>query len=161
MIWICFVIFLGACFAAGATGGLFPPGPWYKELRKPSWTPPNWVFPVAWTTLYLCMSGAGARAAVHDGNGLAMALWSLQIALNSLWTPVFFGLRRMRLGLLVLVGLWLSVLASLVALWQVDLIAGLLFVPYLAWVSVAGALNLSVIRLNPQRATATDPSAGT
>lgn len=149
MIWICFAIFLGACFGAGATGGLFPPGDWYARLQKPAWTPPNWLFPVAWTTLYICMAAAGARAAVSEGNGIAMALWSLQIALNGLWTPVFFGLRRMKLGLLVLSLLWLSVAAALVALWQVDWIAGLLFVPYLAWVTVAGALNLSVIRLNP------------
>ena len=154
MIWICFGIFLAACFAAGSTGGLFPPGKWYEGLAKPSWTPPNWLFPVAWTTLYLCMAGAGARVAVSPDNALPMALWSLQIALNGLWTPVFFGLRRMKLGLLVLIALWLSVAATLVALWQVDWIAGLLFVPYLVWVSVAGALNFSVIRLNPQEARA-------
>ena len=149
MIWVYFAIFLAACFAAGSTGGLFPPGPWYERLKKPSWTPPNWLFPVAWTTLYLCMAGAGARAAISPDNGLAMALWSLQIALNGLWTPVFFGLRKMRLALAVLAGLWLSVAASIVALWMVDWVAGLLFVPYLVWVTVAGALNLSVIRLNP------------
>jgi len=78
-----------------------------------------------------------------------MALWALQIALNGLWTPVFFGLQKMRLGLVVLMALWVSVAASMVALWMVDWVAGLLFVPYLVWVSVAGALNLSVIRLNP------------
>lgn len=152
MIWICFLLFLGACFAAGATGGLFPPGRWYEGLNKPAWTPPNWLFPVAWTTLYVCMAVAGARAAVADNNGLAMALWSLQIALNTLWTPVFFGLRRIRQGLVVLVLLWISVAAALLALWQVDFIAGLLFVPYLAWVTVAAALNLAVVRLNPDEA---------
>jgi len=148
MIYVVFAIFLGACFAAGSTGGLFPPGEWYKRLRKPWWTPPNWLFPVAWTVLYLCMAAAGARVAMSPDNGLAMALWALQIALNGLWTPVFFGLRRMKLGLRVLSALWLSVAATLVALWQVDWIAGLLFVPYLGWVSVAAALNLSVLRLN-------------
>jgi len=149
MIWLCFAIFLAACFGAGATGALFPPGPWYEALKKPSWTPPNWLFPVAWTTLYICIAAAGARAAVSPGNGIAMALWAMQIALNGLWTPVFFGLRRMTLGLVVLAALWVTVAAAMVALWSVDRIAGLLFVPYLAWVTVAGALNLSVIRLNP------------
>jgi tryptophan-rich sensory protein len=152
MIYVLFAIFLTACFAAGSTGGLFPPGDWYARLNKPRWTPPDWLFPVAWTTLYVCIAAAGARAAVSEGNSLAMALWALQIALNGLWTPVFFGLRRMRLGLVVLGALWLSVAATLVALWQVDMWAGLLFVPYLVWVSVAGALNLAVIRLNPQDA---------
>ena len=98
------------------------------------------------------MAGAGARAALSDGNALAMALWSLQIALNGLWTPVFFGLRRIRLGFLVLMLLWGSVVATTLALWQVDWIAGLLFVPYVVWVSVAGALNLAVWRLNPHEA---------
>ena len=59
MFWILFLIFLLACFSAGATGGLFPPGSWYSSLKKPSWTPPNWLFPVAWTSLYICMSFAG------------------------------------------------------------------------------------------------------
>lgn len=152
MIWICFAIFLAACFAAGSTGGLFSPGEWYDRLKKPWWTPPNWLFPVAWTLLYVCMAAAGARVAVSPDNGIAMAFWALQIALNGLWTPVFFGLKKMRLGLIVLSGLWLSVAASVVALWQVDTIAGLLFLPYLAWVSVAGALNASVLRLNPEEA---------
>ena len=96
MFWILFLIFLLACFSAGATGGLFPPGSWYSSLRKPSWTPPNWGFPVAWTSLYICMSFAGARAALTPDNSLAMALWSLQIALNTLWSPVFFGLKNLK-----------------------------------------------------------------
>ena len=152
MIWICFAIFLAACFAAGSTGGLFSPGEWYDRLKKPWWTPPNWLFPVAWTLLYVCMAAAGARVAVSPDNGIAMAFWALQIALNGLWTPVFFGLKKMWLGLIVLSGLWVSVAASVVALWQVDMIAGLLFLPYLAWVSVAGALSASVLRLNPEEA---------
>ncbi|WP_428511821.1 tryptophan-rich sensory protein TspO [Roseovarius sp.] len=150
MIWLCFAIFLAACFAAGATGALFPPGKWYEDLNKPTWTPPNWLFPVAWTTLYLLIAGAGARAAVSPDNAVAMALWALQIALNGLWTPVFFGLRRIRLGFVVLVFLWIAVFWGMIELWQVDWLAGLMFVPYLAWVSVAGALNLSVMRLNPE-----------
>ncbi len=157
MIWICFAIFLTACFAAGSTGQLFPPGKWYEALKKPWFTPPNWLFPVAWTTLYICMAAAGARVAVSPDNGIAMALWSLQIACNGLWTPVFFGLRRMKLGFVVLSGLWLSVALTMVALWQVDWIAGLLFVPYLTWVSVAACLNYSVMRLNPSE----DAASGT
>ena len=148
MFWLLFLIFLCACFSAGATGGLFPPGSWYSDLKKPAWTPPNWLFPVAWTSLYFFMSLAGARAAISPDNGLAMALWSLQIALNTLWSPVFFGLKNVKLGLIVLVALWLSVACTTLALWQVDWLSGLLFLPYLAWVSIAGALNASVWRLN-------------
>ncbi len=149
MVWIAFALFLAACFAAGTTGAAFPPGQWYRDLSKPSWTPPDWMFPVAWSSLYVCMAAAGARVAVADDNAIAMALWALQIALNTLWTPVFFGLRNIRGGMLVLVALWLAVAACMVAMWQIDWIAGALFLPYLAWVSVAGALNFSVWRRNP------------
>ncbi|MEL7252985.1 MAG: TspO/MBR family protein [Pseudomonadota bacterium] len=152
MFWLLFSIFLAACAAAGAMGAIFPPGEWYERLEKPSWTPPNWMFPLAWTTLYLLMAAAGARVGVLPGNGVALALWSLQIAVNALWTPVFFGLQKLKAGLFVLIALWLSVAATMVALWMVDTWAGLMFVPYLAWVTVAGALNWSVMRLNPDAA---------
>ncbi|MDJ0639036.1 MAG: TspO/MBR family protein [Paracoccaceae bacterium] len=153
MIWFYFAIFLAACAAAGVTGGMFPPGPWYRELKKPDWTPPDWLFPVAWSILYLCMAGAAARVAVLPGSSLALALWALQIALNTLWTPIFFGLQRIRAGMAVLVGLWIAVAACMIAMFQVDWIAGLLFLPYLAWVSTAGALNYQVMVLNPEQAS--------
>ncbi|MES2844103.1 MAG: TspO/MBR family protein [Pseudomonadota bacterium] len=143
-----FFTYLAACAAAAATGALFQPGDWYRDLQKPRWTPPDWLFPVAWTVLYLSISIAAARVAALPGTGQALAFWSMQIALNTLWTPVFFGLRRMGAGLVVLGLLWLAVAATMVAFFQHDLIAGLLFVPYLIWVSVAGALNRSVWVLN-------------
>ncbi|OZA18985.1 MAG: sensory protein TspO [Rhodobacterales bacterium 17-64-5] len=144
-----FFVYLIACGAASATGALFPTGPWYAALRKPSWTPPNWLFPVAWTSLYLLMSAAAARAAVVEGAGFGLALWSVQIAFNTLWTPVFFGLKRMRAALVPMAGLWLSVTATCVVFFTLDFWAGLMFVPYVAWVTVAGALNLAMVRLNP------------
>lgn len=158
MFWLLFGIFFAACFGAGITGGLFAPGPWYRTLHKPWFTPPDWVFPVTWMVLYVCMAMAGARTAVLDGNGLAMAFWALQIALNGLWSPVFFGLKNIRLGMVVVSALWLSVLGGLVAMWQIDMIAGLLFVPYLIWVSIAAALNAGVWRLNPDVARNPPPA---
>ncbi|MCC1492434.1 TspO/MBR family protein [Cognatishimia sp. F0-27] len=152
MFWLLFAIFLAACMAAGSTGGLFPPGSWYRSLNKPPWTPPDWVFPVTWTTLYICMATAGARLALSDDNAIAMAMWALQIALNGLWTPVFFGLQKLKLGMIVLACLWVSVAVSVVVFWQVDWISGALFLPYLVWVSIAGALNASVIMRNPSEA---------
>ena len=125
-------------------GTVFKPGAWYDSLAKPSWTPPNWLFPVAWTTLYLSMSLAAMRVAPLPGSGQGLASWALQIAHNTLWTPVFFGLRRMRDGFGVLVLLWLAVAATAVSFFRLDLIAGLLMLPYVAWVSVAGALNVTV-----------------
>jgi translocator protein len=144
-----FFIYLAACGAAAATGALFPTGPWYTALKKPDWTPPNWLFPVAWTSLYLLMSAAAARAAGIEGAALGLALWSVQIAFNTLWTPVFFGLRRMKAALVVMLGLWVSVAATTVVFFQLDLWAGLMFLPYLIWVSVAAALNIALVRLNP------------
>ena len=154
MFWLLFSIFFAACLGAGITGGLFPPGPWYRGLKKPSWTPPDWVFPVTWLVLYICMAAAGARAALAPDNGIAMAFWAMQIAFNGLWTPVFFGLKKIRLGMAVVGMLWLTVLSATLALWQVDWIAGALFVPYLVWVTIASALNAAVWRLNPEEARA-------
>lgn len=149
MFWILFGIFFVACMGAGATGGLFPPGPWYRSLEKPWFTPPDWVFPVTWIVLYICMAVAGARVAMVDGGGLALAFWAMQIAFNGLWTPVFFGLRQIRMGMVVVSILWIAVLCALLALWQVDWVAGALFVPYLVWVTIAAALNAGVWWLNP------------
>jgi tryptophan-rich sensory protein len=148
MDWGLFLTFLAACGGAAATGAMFQPGDWYRSLAKPLWTPPDWVFPVAWTVLYVLMSWSAARIAVLPGNGQAMAFWALQIAFNTLWTPVFFGLRRMGAGMVIILCLWAAVAATLVTFWRLDWIAGLMFVPYLIWVTVASALNLAVWRLN-------------
>lgn len=146
-----FFIFLFATFAAAATGAMFPTGEWYKSLNKPTWVPPNWVFPVAWTSIYLLISFAGARVAVIEGSQLALAFWALQIALNTLWTPVFFGLRALRKSLPIMAGLWLAVLGATVTHFQVDFWAGLAFAPYIIWVTIAAALNLKMVQLNPDQ----------
>ena len=149
-----FFTYLAACGAAAATGALFSPGDWYKAIRKPSWTPPDWLFPVAWTTLYLCMSLAAMRIAQSGDVRAPQALgfWTIQIALNALWSPVFFGLRRMRTALIVVALLWVAVAVTMVAFFRIDWVAGLLFLPYIAWVSTATALNAAVLRRNPEMA---------
>lgn len=155
MDWALFLTFLAACGAAAATGAMFNPGAWYDSLQKPTWTPPNWAFPVVWTTLYLCIAYAamrvagGASVAGEAGSTQALAFWALQIAFNTLWTPIFFGLHRIRAAMVVMVGLWLAVAATTYSFFGVDFWAGALFLPYLLWVTVAGALNFSVMRLNP------------
>ena len=148
MFWLDFLVFLFACMAAGLTGSLFPPGEWYSELKKPVWTPPNWVFPVAWPILYLLMSYSGATLANLESAGSALALWALQISLNTLWTPVFFGLKNLKLGLIILFLLLVSVAICTYVFWLYAWIAGLLFLPYLAWVVFAAALNAAVFKLN-------------
>lgn len=149
MDWPLFFIFLAGCGAAATTGAMFEPGDWYDGLEKPAWTPPKWLFPVAWTTLYLFMSVAAMRVAQLDDNAYAMALYALQLALNTLWTPIFFGLHRMRAGMIVILCLWAAVFLTMIAFFQLDWVAGALFLPYVAWVTTASALNYSVWRLNP------------
>ena len=144
-----FLIFFGACCVTASTGALFPTGSWYESLRKPFWTPPNWAFPIAWTTLYLILSFVGMRAALHPEGNLALALWALQASLATLWTPVFFGLKRMGTALIVMLGLWGTVLSMLVCFWQLEFSLGILIIPYLFWVSYAAALNFTVWRMNP------------
>lgn len=156
MDWTVFFVFLLACGAAASTGVLFPPGDWYRDLEKPRWTPPNRAFPIVWTALYLAMAIAAARIATLSGTepsvGLGLALWAAQIALNTLWTPVFFGLRRMKAGLAIISMLWLAVAAMTVVFWGLDPSAGLLVLPYLLWVTVAAALNATILNLNKGRA---------
>ena len=152
MDWGLFAIFLASCVAAGTTGAAFKPGDWYAALQKPVWTPPDWAFPVVWTTLYLLMSYSAMRVALLPGAGVALALWGLQLALNTLWTPIFFGLRRMREGFLVILALWAAVAGTVWSFGQVDGLAGVLMLPYLLWVSIAAALNFSVWRMNPGHA---------
>ena len=155
MDWTLFAIFLAACCGAAASGAMFPPGDWYRrDLRKPAWTPPDWVFPVAWTALYLALAVAAARVAPLDGSAHAMAFWAMQIAFNALWTPVFFGLRRLGAALAVLGVLWVAVAGLLAALWPLDRLSFWIVAPYLVWVSYAGALNLWIWQQNKDRRAA-------
>ncbi|MCC5976794.1 MAG: tryptophan-rich sensory protein [Salinarimonas sp.] len=144
-----FFVFLATCAVAASSGVLFKPGAWYRGLDKPAWTPPNLAFPIIWSVLYLLMAIAAARVAGHPGSALALALWSLQICLNTLWSGVFFGLHRMRAAAIVIGLLWLALAATIIAFWRHDGIAAALLVPYLIWGSYAFALNLSIWRRNP------------
>jgi tryptophan-rich sensory protein len=144
-----FLTFLAASAAAAATGTIFKPGAWYDGLQKPSWNPPKWAFPVVWTTLYLLSAIAATRVALQPDSGQALAFWALQIALNTLWTPVVFGGHRLGAGVVVILALWLSLVAVMVSFFGHDLWAGLMIVPYLVWVSLATALNIWLWRNNP------------
>lgn len=143
-----FYIFLIACCAAASTGIIFKPGSWYESLQKPGFTPPNWAFPLAWTAIYLLLAWAGYRLTLLPGSETVLALWAAQIALNTLWTPVFFGAQRIVAGMVILAALWLVVAVMIVFAIQVDVITGLILFPYLIWLTVAAALNFSIMRLN-------------
>lgn len=152
MEWSLFFTYLAACVAPAAAGALFRPGDWYAGLKKPRWTPPDWLFPVIWAFLYVAMAVAAARIAALPLTGQALGLWTVQITINTLWSGVFFGLRKMALGGIVIAALWLALAATIVAFWAHDRIAALLLAPYLAWVTLALALNLSVWWLNRKTA---------
>lgn len=142
--------FFAATASAGATGVLFRPGAWYATLAKPAWTPPDRLFPIAWTLLYLAMTFAVWRVALTASPWAlpGVALWGWQIVLNALWSPVFFGLRRPGAGLVVILALWLAVGATTFAFFQASALAGAIMLVYLAWISYAAALNLSILRRN-------------
>ena len=143
-----FYIFLLACAAAASTGIFFKPGQWYESLAKPGFTPPNWLFPVAWTTIYLLLAWAGYRLTQIPGSQVVLALWAAQIALNTLWTPVFFGAQRILASMLILTLLWLVVAVMVVMALRLDVITGLILFPYLVWLCLAGALNFSILNKN-------------
>lgn len=143
-----FLVFLLACGAAASTGFFFKPGQWYESLVKPGFTPPNWVFPVAWSTIYLLLAWAGYRLTLIPGSQEVLALWAAQIALNTLWTPVFFGAHRVFASMVILMLLWLVVAVMVVMALQLDVIIGLILLPYLGWLCVAAALNFSILRNN-------------
>jgi len=145
------VAFVVLCFGVAALGGMAtrPAIPeWYAALRKPSWTPPNWVFGPVWTILYALMAVAGWRVWRGGHARPAALLFLLQLALNGAWSWLFFGLRRPDLGLLGITLLWLAIATTMVAFWRVSWKACVLLVPYLAWVSFASALNLAIWKMN-------------
>ncbi|MEQ8602091.1 MAG: TspO/MBR family protein [Marivibrio sp.] len=149
---VMFILFLAICAVPAAAGLFFKPGRWYRDLEKPSWTPPDWVFPIVWAALYLLMSWAAARVAMQPDNDVALGLWSLQITVSTLWSAVFFGQHRIKAGAAIIIVLWLAVAATTAAFLAHDRLAAVLMTPYLAWGSFALALNLSILNRNPQPA---------
>ena len=135
-------VFLLLVFLVAQMGWLFPPGEWYADLSRPPFAPPNWVFGPVWTVLYVMIAVAGWLVWQAAGTrSKPIALWSAQLALNALWTPLFFGLHMLGIALLEMTLLWLVIAACVVVFRPVSKAAAWLFVPYLAWVSFAWALN--------------------
>ncbi len=126
-------------------------GPWYRTLRKPAWTPPDFVFAPAWTTILGLAALAGAIGWSHAGTGQSwrlVALFGVNIALYAAWSPLFFNLRRPDWALLEIVPLFISIAALIAMLAPLSLTAAALLLPYLVWVGFAGTLNLTIVRLN-------------
>jgi translocator protein len=159
------IFFVLASLVVGTAGTVFTkPGisTWYAGLIKSDFNPPNWLFAPVWTTLYILVGVAAARvwkttspAREAHGKGVIeglksveMTFWIAQLVLNFFWSAIFFSLHLLLAALIEMGVLWLVLLVTLVLFWRRDRIAGLLLAPYLAWVSLAFALNLVIWRQN-------------
>jgi tryptophan-rich sensory protein len=147
--WLSLVVFLLLVAITSGTGASFRPGSWYEALVRPDWTPPNWLFPPVWTVLYIMIAIAGWRVHQREGVGFVLGVWLAGLVLNGLWSVLMFGWHRIDLAAVDILAIWIAALLFIVLTWNRDRIASLLFVPYLAWLSYAAALNLTLLRLNP------------
>ncbi len=143
------IVFLILSSGAAAAGFFFPPGPWYDTLDRPAFAPPNWVFGPVWTTLYILIGVAGWLVWRRVGwRSRLVTLWLVQMGLNALWTPLFFGLNLLGLALVEMALLWIAIAACVMSFYRVSPIASWLMMPYLAWVTFAFILNLGFWWLN-------------
>lgn len=144
------------CLAIGYFSGIVTRSSietWYPTLIKPSFNPPNWVFAPAWSLLYLLMGVAAGLVwdrIEHEKEAVKKALifFAIQLALNALWSYLFFGLMNPLLALIEIVVLWLMIYETLLKFIKINKVAGYLLVPYLLWVSFATILNASIWWLN-------------
>jgi len=152
--WIGLVLFIAVCFAAAGIGGAVTTpkiATWYATLAKPTWNPPNWIFGPVWSALYFGMAVAAWlvwRQAGFTGVKLPLILFGTQLVLNVLWSCIFFGLEIPGLAFVEVVLLWTVIAATMILFWLRSSVAGILFLPYLAWVSFASVLNFTIWRLN-------------
>lgn len=143
--------FVVTVFVAALSGGRFRPGPWYESLNKPGFTPPNWLFAPAWTVLYILIAISGWLVWRVAGFSAPVWVWLASLIINAAWSYIVFGRKRLDWGFADIAALWLSIVTMIVLFAPVSRTAALLLLPYLAWVTFAGALNLRVWQLNPGR----------
>ncbi len=125
---------------------------WYAYLTKPFFAPPNWLFGPAWTTLYFLMGVAVYLIWIQDQKKkrvrIAIQFFLAQLAVNFIWSPIFFGLRAPVLGLITIVVMWVLILMTMKKFYPISKTAFWLLVPYILWVSFATLLNLAIVVLN-------------
>lgn len=124
------------------------PGDWYAGLAKPVFNPPNWIFAPVWSSLYVLIAIAGWRIWLRDMGSVAMRVWVVQLVLNFLWSPTFFGLHQTGLALVVILALLVAILAFIATSRPLDRVSAWLFVPYAGWVAFASLLNFAIWWLN-------------
>jgi len=146
---------MAVSFLASAIGAVasMQAGPFYTHLARPDWAPPPSIFGPVWTLLYALMGIAAWliwRVNGFRSARVALSLFLVQLALNTLWSWVFFGWQQGGLAFLDTLVLWLAIVATLVAFYRIMPLAGALLTPYLVWVTFASILNYSLWQLNPQ-----------
>jgi benzodiazapine receptor len=148
--WIGLAVFGLAAFITAAVGGLGVAGTpeEYRGLKQPAWAPPSWLFGPVWTVLYVLIAVAGWLVWRRIGWGPALAVYAVQLVLNAIWTPLFFGAGQYGLALVDIVVLWFAIGATVLLFWRVSRLAGALLLPYWAWVTFATALNAAIWRMN-------------
>lgn len=147
--YVSLILFLAVVLGGGlAIGFVTAPGLWYAGLTKPSFNPPAWLFGPVWTVLYALIAIAGWRVWQRNRHGWPMKLWWTQLALNFLWSPVFFGAHQIGAALVVILLMLAALLGFIATAWRLDRVAALVFVPYAAWVAFASILNGSIWLLN-------------
>jgi len=149
------IISILICETAGAIGSLFTFSSiptWYANLKKPFFTPPNWLFGPAWTFLYFLMGISfyliWEKSKENSQNKKAIFLFFLQLILNSLWSIIFFGLKSPFFAFLEIIILWFAILFTIIKFKLISKKAAYILIPYLCWVTFASILNFSVLILN-------------
>jgi translocator protein len=140
------------CIVLALAGGLLTKlSPWYHALRQPAWKPPDWAFGPIWTIVFVCLTFSIAYAwdAASTAQRVLM-LWALGVngVLNMAWSGIFFVMKNPPLALVELVIFWLSILALIYVFGSSSRTAALLLLPYICWVTTAGVLNFTIVRLN-------------
>lgn len=155
--WIAWLVSMSLAGLAAGLGAIVSPGlsgsnaAWYAALAKPTWTPPGAWFGVAWTLLYVAMATAAWliwQERYHRVRRVAMLAYCIQLSLNAIWSPLFFGAKSLGGGLLIIIALWLAILWTLREFAAMSRLAAWLLVPYLGWVAFAAALNAYIWRHN-------------
>jgi tryptophan-rich sensory protein len=142
--------FVAAVAVAAAVGALGVQGTAseYQQLQQPAWAPPSWLFGPVWTVLYVMIAVSGWLVWRRAGFGAALGLYTVQLVLNAIWTPLFFGAGRYGVAFADIVVLWLLIAATVLTFRRISRPAAALLLPYWAWVTYASALNLSIWVLN-------------
>lgn len=147
-----YALSIGIALAVGAVSALVSMGGMkrFAELKQPPLSPPGWLFPVAWTILYTLMGISAARIYLSGDKSSpeALRLYAFQLIVNALWSPVFFSLGLRLVAFVILLILLAAVIAMIVRFKKIDKPAGLIQLPYAAWLVFAGYLNLGVYLLN-------------